>query len=214
MARLSPVTAFGREVQEIAPNAGIPIPPTIAGMIDALRPPGARSGTAAAAEALGVSQRQVQRYRAAEGTAPRGGKEARGGRRGTRGGPDLGPVRERLTQIIRERAVADIRARGVKMQVEGLMALYGMTGPAVNGHDSSYEQERRIPQYFLPGEALDQPWQDADGGEHGSALDALARGDTAEAYAGFENAYMLEYFGYDSGTVMLEVDWMTLSLGD
>lgn len=215
MARMNYTTAFEREIRRIVPALPPPggYPKTVGALVDLLRPPPGtprrpRSGTAEAARILGVSERQVQRYRAAEGTAPRGGQQARGARRGGRGGPDLsGPI-SRLQEALGQRAVAEVRRRGVFMRVAGLVAIKGRY----------FEERDSLPELFLSGTLLSLPWLDADAENHIAPLDALALLDYDEAAGGFDNSYWISYDPDDMilGSFTVELDYpggLTLRLG-
>ena len=225
------VRAFEEAIREIAPH--IPpqrIPTTFGGLVDYLKPPNARSGTALAAQVLmdadaargvpisgknpqGAYYRRVQRYRAAEGTAPKGGQQARGAIRG-----QLDEAIKALRGYIKDRAVGELREKGVTMQVSGTVR-FGGTRTA----------EYDLPAIFLPGWLLDRAWQvegetDPATGlpemvEHPAPLDALVVPNMEEAANGFDYYYWRVYDpdgkipGY-SYIVSVDPGGLTLELGD
>lgn len=233
------VVAFEEAIREIAPN--IPqqrLPVTFGGLVDYLKPPKARSGTAFAAKVLmdadmargvpitGSDQekkayaRRVQRYRAAEGTSPKGGRQARGAIRG-----QLDAARDALQDFIADRAVGELRREGVTMRVDGLVAFGG-----------TRDAEYTLPYIYIPGDVPNRPnllnsdWEvqgveDPATGrptvvKHDAPLKALMKPDMLEAAAGFDYYYWRLYDpdekipGYSYTKTVKDFGGLSLELGD
>lgn len=236
------VVAFEEAIREIAPN--IPkqrLPVTFGGLVDYLKPPKAKSGTALAAKVLidrdieqgkflpgkyksekhaqKAYERSVERYRVAEGTSPKGGKQARGAIRG-----QLDTARTALQDYITDRAVGELRREGVTMRVDGTVMFGG-----------TREAEYALPYIYIPGDVpnrpnlLDSDWEvqgvtDPATGrptvvKHDAPLKALMKPNMEEAAAGVDFYYWRLYDTEDkipgySYTVSVNPGGLSLELGD
>lgn len=251
MPLMNYTTAFEREIRRMMPEIPAAWPTSFGALVDLFRPPigtpnRPRSGTRGAAEALiaarakagrpftgkddrtilASAERTIQRYRALEGTAPRGGAQTRRPRAARGEADPLAGPRDILRAALAERFLGTLRRRGVFMRIVGEVAIKGLY----------FEERDSLPEEFLSGALLSQPWTDADDGEHLAPLDALGHlnlpvtiqtpdGDyTAsgmeDAAGGFDNSYWVMYDPAPDrmieGTFTVRVDYpggLTLRLG-